>query len=109
LVRHPPKEPAQADQSENESPFSEAVVLPLEDVLDLHPFRPQDVRSVVQEYLQQCVEAGMRQVRIIHGKGRGVQRAMVRSLLEKHPAVESLHDAPGEAGGWGATIVVLKG
>jgi dsDNA-specific endonuclease/ATPase MutS2 len=97
------------DKPENfDAPFSEPVILPLEDFIDLHPFQPKDISSVVEEYLQQCVEAGIPQVRIIHGRGRGVQRNIVRSLLQKHPAVASFRDAPAEAGGWGATIVVLK-
>jgi DNA-nicking Smr family endonuclease len=91
-----------------QSPFSEPVVLPLEDFIDLHPFDPKDVASVVEEYLAQCAEAGLTQVRIIHGRGKGVQRQIVRSIVEKHPSVVSFNDAPVEAGGWGATMVVLK-
>jgi dsDNA-specific endonuclease/ATPase MutS2 len=93
---------------ESEPPFSDPVVLPLEDSIDLHPFQPKDIPSVVEEYLQQCIDAGILEVRLIHGKGKGVQRNILRSLLEKHPAVASFHDAPAEAGGWGATVVVLK-
>jgi DNA-nicking Smr family endonuclease len=90
-----------------EPPFDDPVVLPLEDSIDLHPFLPKDIPSVVEEYLQQCLEAGILEVRLIHGKGKGVQRNVLRSLLEKHPAVASFHDAPAEAGGWGATVVTL--
>jgi DNA-nicking Smr family endonuclease len=93
---------------ESDSPFPDPVVLPLEDSIDLHPFQPRDIPSVVEEYLQQCIAAGILQVRIIHGRGKGVQKNIVRSLLEKHPGVMSFHDAPAEAGGWGATLVVLK-
>jgi DNA-nicking Smr family endonuclease len=93
---------------ESEAPFNEPVVLPLADSIDLHPFQPKDIPSVVEEYLQQCIEAGILQVRIIHGKGTGVQRNIVRSLLGKHPAVVAFHDARAEAGGWGATLVELK-
>jgi DNA-nicking Smr family endonuclease len=89
-------------------PFDEPVVLPLEDSIDLHPFAPQDIPSVVEEYLEQCVAAGLSEVRIIHGRGVGVQRNIVRSLLERHPEVDSFQDAPAEAGGWGATRVVLR-
>lgn len=97
------------DKTENtDLPFGEPVVLPLEDVIDLHPFQPKDIPSVVEEYLQQCLEAGILQVRIIHGRGKGVQRDIVRALLQKHAAVASIQDAPAEAGGWGATLVVLK-
>jgi DNA-nicking Smr family endonuclease len=89
-------------------PFDEPVVLPLEDSIDLHPFAPKDIPSVVEEYLEQCVAAGLSEVRIIHGRGVGVQRNIVRSLLERHPEVDSFQDAPPEAGGWGATRVVLR-
>jgi DNA-nicking Smr family endonuclease len=89
-------------------PFDEPIVLPLEDSIDLHPFQPKEIPSVVEEYLQQCLDAGIVEVRIIHGKGSGVQRGIVRSLLEKHPAVRAFCDAPAEAGGWGATLVTLR-
>ena len=94
--------------TESEPPFSDPVVLPLEDSIDLHPFQPKDIPSVVEEYLQQCIDAGILEVRLIHGKGKGVQRNIVRSVLEKHPAVASFHDAPAEAGSWGATVVMLR-
>ena len=89
-------------------PFDEPVVLPLEDSIDLHPFSPKDIPSVVEEYLEQCIQAGLSEVRIIHGRGVGVQRNIVRSLLEKHERVVSFQDGPPEAGGWGATLVVLR-
>jgi dsDNA-specific endonuclease/ATPase MutS2 len=91
-----------------EPPFEQPVVLPVEDSIDLHAFQPKDIPSVIEEYLEQCKQAGFRELRIVHGKGIGVQRNIVRSALEKHPAVESYRDAPAEAGGWGATIVRLK-
>jgi DNA-nicking Smr family endonuclease len=91
-----------------QSPFAEPVVLPLEDHIDLHAFQPKDIPSVVEEYLHQCLRAGIFEVRIIHGRGKGVQRQIVRSVVEKHPSVASFKDAPAEAGGWGATVVVLK-
>lgn len=91
-----------------ESPFREPVVLPIEDSIDLHAFAPKDIPSVVEEYLEQCMQAGLREVRIIHGRGTGVQRNIVRGILEKHPLVLSFRDAPMEAGGWGATVVELK-
>jgi DNA-nicking Smr family endonuclease len=92
---------------EPESPFSEPIVLPIEDSIDLHSFAPKDIASVVEEYLEQCKQAGLAEVRIIHGRGTGVQRNIVRSILQKHPRVLSFHDAPAEAGGWGATVVIL--
>jgi DNA-nicking Smr family endonuclease len=91
-----------------EPPFTEPVVLPIEDFIDLHAFHPKDIPSVVEEYLEQCGQAGLIEVRIIHGRGTGVQRKIVRSILEKHPRVISFQDAPAEAGGWGATVVVLR-
>jgi DNA-nicking Smr family endonuclease len=93
---------------EPESPFAEPIVLPIEDFIDLHAFHPKDIPSVVEEYLEQCNQAGLTEVRIIHGRGTGVQRNIVRSILEKHPVVHSFQDAPAEAGGWGATIVALR-
>lgn len=94
--------------NEPEPPFDEPIVIPIEDHLDLHPFQPKEIPSVVEEYLEQCMQAGFREVRLIHGKGKGVQRNIIRALLEKHANVESFHDAPLEAGSWGATIVNLK-
>jgi dsDNA-specific endonuclease/ATPase MutS2 len=94
--------------TDSDSPFGDPVVLPLEDAIDLHPFQARDIPSVVEEYLKQCIDAGMLEVRLIHGKGVGVQRNIVRSILEKHPGVVSFNDAPAEAGGWGATVVILK-
>lgn len=90
------------------SPFVDPVVIPIEDQLDLHPFQPKEIPSVVAEYLDQCKAAGYREVRLIHGKGKGVQRNIIRALLEKHASVESFHDALLEAGSWGATVVILK-
>src|SRR5262245_18268736 len=94
--------------ADSESPFTEPVVLPVEDFIDLHSFAPKDIPSVVEEYLQQCALGKFREVRIIHGRGTGVQRNIVRSILQKHPLVLSFRDAPAEAGGWGATVVLLK-
>jgi DNA-nicking Smr family endonuclease len=91
-----------------DSPFSDPVVVPIEDSIDLHAFSPKEIPSVVEEYIEQCVQAGMYEVRIIHGRGKGIQRRIVKLILEKHPRVSSFKDAPAEAGGWGATVVVLK-
>jgi DNA-nicking Smr family endonuclease len=93
---------------EPKPPFDDPVVLPVEDSIDLHHFQPKDISSVVEEYLEQCKQVGFHEVRLIHGKGKGVQRNVVQALLQRHPAVESFHDAPLEAGSWGATIVILK-
>lgn len=84
------------------------VVMPIEDAIDLHTFAPRDVPSVVDEYLREARRRGLREVRVIHGKGKGVQRAVVARVLERHPDVASFASAPGTRGGWGATVVVLK-
>jgi dsDNA-specific endonuclease/ATPase MutS2 len=84
------------------------VRIPITDVFDLHSVPPRDVKPIVQEYLEEAHRAGFRVLRIVHGRGIGVQREMVRSLLAKTPFVESFGDAPLEAGGWGATIVTLS-
>jgi len=93
---------------EKAEPLEELVRLPIEDVLDLHAFAPKEIASVVEEYLWQCRQAGLHEVRLIHGKGTGTQRAIVRRLLTNHPDVVSFADAPVEAGGWGATLVRLR-
>lgn len=95
--------------SDSESPFGdEPVVVPIEDVLDLHPFRPREIRSVVEAYLDAALEAGFRQVRLIHGRGKGVQRASVQALLERDPRVVRFENAPPGAGGFGATLAWLR-
>lgn len=86
----------------------EPVEIPIEDALDLHAFQPRDVRSVVEEYLGAAHARGFAEVRLIHGRGIGVQRAIVRSVLAGHPLVAGFDDAPPERGGHGATIVRLK-
>ncbi len=86
----------------------EPIVMPIEDVLDLHTFRPQEIPDLLDDYLSACREAQILSVRIVHGKGRGVLKKRVRAILKHHPLVMSLADAPPEAGGWGATIVELK-
>jgi len=82
--------------------------IPIEGTLDLHAFVPRDVASVVEEYVRAAHEAGLREVRLIHGRGRGVQREAVRRLLATLPIILAFGDAPPERGGWGATIVRLR-
>ena len=89
-------------------PFPEPVRLEIKDVFDLHSVPPREVRAVVEEYLREAHERGFRQLRIIHGKGVGVQREIVRSVLARTPFVERFADAPPEAGGWGATVAFLS-
>jgi dsDNA-specific endonuclease/ATPase MutS2 len=91
------------EQDENQP-----IRIPIEDVLDLHSVSPRDVKPVVEEYLSEVHRLGFSAVRIIHGRGIGVQRETVRKILERTPFVESFSDAPLEAGGWGATIVTLR-
>ena len=85
----------------------EPVRVPIEDSLDLHSFRPGDVRSVVEEYLAAAHHAGFREVRLIHGRGTGIQRRIVRAVLARHSLVLGFTDAPPARGGWGATVVRL--
>ena len=86
----------------------EPVRIPITDVFDLHTVPPRDVAPIVEEYLQEAHRLGFKALRIIHGRGIGVQREIVRSILAKTPFVESFQDAPLEAGGWGATLVTLR-
>ncbi len=83
------------------------VRLPIEDTIDLHAFAPADVASVVDEYIREAHAAGFREVRLIHGRGRGVQRGMVQAVLEHHPLVTMFWDAPESH--LGATIARLTG
>jgi DNA-nicking Smr family endonuclease len=86
----------------------EPVHLPIEDALDLHVFLPRDVASVVEEYVRAAHERGFREVRIIHGRGIGVQRSIVHAVLSRQSLVLSFAEAPADRGGWGATIVRLR-
>jgi DNA-nicking Smr family endonuclease len=80
--------------------------VPIGPALDLHTFQARDIPSVVEEYVRAAHEAGLREVRLIHGRGIGVQRGIVQAILEKDPLVESFHDAPDSH--LGATVAVLK-
>jgi dsDNA-specific endonuclease/ATPase MutS2 len=88
-------------------PFPEPVTIEITDVIDLHTIQPKDVKRVVEEYLDQAHRIGFLSVRIIHGKGIGVQREIVRNVLSNSSFVDTWTDAPPEAGGLGATIVRL--
>jgi len=84
------------------------VVVPIEDAIDLHPFAPAEIPSVVESYLEAASHAGFAEVRLIHGRGRGIQRARVHQVLSRHPLVVSYRDATPERGGFGATVVSLR-
>jgi dsDNA-specific endonuclease/ATPase MutS2 len=90
------------------NPFPEPVTIEITDVIDLHTIQPKEVKRVVEEYLEQVHQAGFQSVRIIHGKGIGVQREIVRTVLSQTPFVDDWTDAPPDAGGLGATIVRLS-
>ncbi len=89
-------------------PEEEPVRIPITDVFDLHSVPPRDAREVIEEYLREAHRLGFKALRIIHGRGIGVQREMVRSVLSQTDFVGDFRDAPAEAGGWGATIVTLR-
>lgn len=84
------------------------VSIPIEDWIDLHTFLPKEIPSLLEEYLLECQKKGFKEVRIIHGKGKGVQMNVVHSFLKKSHLVQSFQLAPPEAGSWGATLVYLK-
>ena len=88
-------------------PEDDPIRIPITDVFDLHSVPPRDVKAVVEEYLIEAHRLGFRALRIIHGRGIGVQRELVRRVLSSTEFVAAYSDAPAEAGGWGATIVTL--
>ena len=91
---------------EDEEP--EPVEYPVDGTLDLHMFAPEDTKEAVLEYIRVCLEKGIYQIRIVHGKGIGVKREIVRKILASHPRVASFRHEGGSGGGWGATVVDLK-
>ncbi|HEX9191106.1 MAG TPA: Smr/MutS family protein [Candidatus Deferrimicrobiaceae bacterium] len=88
--------------------MDEPIRVPIEDHIDLHAYPPGEAASVVEEYITAAAAAGYQEVRIIHGKGTGVRKAIVRGVLTRHPRVAGFADAPAGAGGWGATRVALR-
>ncbi|MGD8834776.1 MAG: Smr/MutS family protein [Desulfobacteraceae bacterium] len=86
----------------------EPVAVPIDGTLDLHTFNPKELSSLVPEYLWACRQKGILSVRIIHGKGKGVQKARVHAILARSPLVKQFNSAAENAGGWGATLVELK-
>ena len=95
-------------KEEEENFFKEPVKVPIEPRIDLHTFAPRDIPDLLKSYLSECHKAGLREVRIIHGKGIGVQRKIVHAFLHKSPLIETFFQAPPAAGGWGATVAVLR-
>jgi len=79
----------------------------IEDVLDLHTFRPEEVPDLLEDYFCECIDRGIFSVRVVHGKGKGILKRGVYAILKKSSRVESFRDAPPQAGGWGATVVCL--
>jgi len=96
------------DPNEDGSPFSDAVPLPLDGTLDLHAFAPGVAGELVREWIDASRAAGLRELRIVHGKGTGALRRSVESILARHPLVLSFRPAGEDAGGWGATLVSLR-
>jgi len=86
----------------------EIIQYPIEDSIDLHTFRPNEVKDLLNDYLEAAAEKGFEEVRIVHGKGAGVLRRIVHSVLKAHPLVISFREAGHDAGGWGATIAALR-
>ena len=95
-------------EKEEADEVPDVVEVPVGPELDLHSFAPREIPDVVESYLEACVEKGLVEVRLIHGRGKGVQRAVVRRLLSTHPHVKSFEDAAPASGGWGATLVRLR-
>lgn len=91
-----------------EGPFEEPLPLEIGDVLDLHAFAPRDAKAALEAWLEEARARGWRHLRVIHGRGIGVQREMVRKVLVRCELVEWFGDAPAEAGGWGATVIRLR-
>ena len=102
------KEGFDPDEERFEPDEEEPVVVPIEDTLDLHTFKPGEVKDLLDDYLEAALEKGFDEVRIIHGKGMGMLREKVRSILRKHPLAASFADAEASRGGWGATVVRLR-
>lgn len=88
--------------------MDEPIEYPIDGSLDLHVFKPKDIADVLDSYIAACLEKKIYHLRVIHGKGKGVQRARVASILKEHPSVLRFKTAGEDGGGWGATLVDLK-
>jgi DNA-nicking Smr family endonuclease len=96
-----------ADCREKDDHGEDAIEIPIDGILDLHTFRPRDVKELLPEYVAACRRKGIHEIRIIHGKGTGALRETVHSILRRLPCVASVRTAGEDAGGWGATLVIL--
>jgi dsDNA-specific endonuclease/ATPase MutS2 len=88
--------------------FPEFIEQPIDGILDLHTFSPKEIKQLIPDYIEACLEKEITKLRIIHGKGTGTLRQIVHSVLREHPAVRSFRQEEGSGGSWGATIVDLK-
>lgn len=109
----PPRSDPEGDrpgdaESDSESVPADPLVLPIDGTLDLHTFSPRELGELIPDYITECLLRGIRELRIIHGKGQGVLRRTVHSLLQRDPRVASFHLADESGGGWGATLVSLR-
>jgi DNA-nicking Smr family endonuclease len=102
-----PVDPASEADADASFPPEEAIRVPIGDELDLHNFHPAEVAELLDDYFKECVAAGILEVRVIHGKGKGILKKRVRAVLQRHPLVADYSDAGFGAGGWGATRVRL--
>jgi len=102
------KEPEMLVAAEKDPNMEIPMAFPIDGVLDLHTFSPREINDLIDDYIGACLDAGILEIRIIHGKGKGILRNRVYTLLKRHPQVESFVQAPFEAGGWGAVLVSLR-
>ncbi len=98
-------------EADGDAPFppEEPIRVPIGDELDLHNFHPGEVAELLDDYFQECAAAGILEVRVIHGKGKGILKKRVQAVLQRHPLVLEFSDAGLGSGGWGATRVRLRG
>ncbi len=102
------RDPGEPPETPSSSAEADPFVVPIEESIDLHHFRPSEILAVVDAYIDAALEAGFREVRLIHGRGKGVQRANIRRFLEADPRVEGFRESSPDRGGWGATLAWLR-